>query len=306
MRCVRCDRPICPECQRPASVGFQCPDDVRAGLATVRRGRTVVGAPVGGTLPLVSYLLIGLNVLVYLITALSPGGTLIDNTGSTLFGNWELVPVLVGYNHEYLRLVTAAFLHYGPIHIALNMFALYIIGPPLERVLGWWRFLVVYLLAALGGSVAILVLGDIRQPVVGASGAIFGLFAAALVLSRSVGFDTRSLLITIGINFIFTFSVPGISKLGHIGGFLVGGLATLALLGWSLQRRAYSQQLRTIQLSSLAGLLMLLVVAAVWRADEIHSELVVPVSSPAAVEQPPTAPDGSSTVWTSLGRTTPV
>jgi membrane associated rhomboid family serine protease len=294
VRCVRCDRPICPECQRPASVGFQCPDDVRAGRATVRQGRTVVGAPANSQLPLVSYLLIGLNVLVYLITALSHGGTLIDNTGGTLFADWQLVPVLVGYNHEYLRLVTAAFLHYGPLHIALNMFALYVIGPPLERILGWWRFLVVYLLAALGGSVAILLLGDPRQPVVGASGAIFGLFAAALVLSRLVGFDTRSLLITIGINFIFTFSVPGISKLGHIGGFLIGGLATLALLGWTLQRRPYTERLRTVQLSSLAGLLVLLVLATVWRTNDLHSQVVLPTSQ------------HSSTVWTSLGRTTPV
>ncbi len=298
VRCVRCDRPICPECQQPASVGFQCPDDVRAGLATVRRGRTVVGAPVSSRLPLVSYLLIGLNVAIYLITALSPGGTLIDNTGGTLFANWQLVPVLVGYNHEYLRLVTAAFLHYGPLHIGLNMFALYVIGPPLERILGWWRFLAVYLLAALGGSVAILVLGDPRQAVVGASGAIFGLFAAALVLSRLVGFDTRSLLITIGINFIFTFSVPGISKLGHIGGFVIGGLATLALLGWTIQRRPYSDRLRAVQLASLAGLLVVLVAATVWRTDDLHSQLVLPTSSSSGRH--------SSTVWTSLWRTTPV
>lgn len=298
VRCVRCDRPICPECQRPASVGFQCPDDVRAGLATVRRGRTLVGATVTARSPLVSYLLIGLNVLIYLITAFSPGGTLIDNTGGHLFGDWELVPALVGYDHEYLRLVTAAFLHYGPLHIALNMFALYVIGPPLERILGWWRFLAVYLLAALGGSVAILLLGDSRQPVVGASGAIFGLFATALVLSRLVGFDTRSLLITIGINFIFTFSVPGISKLGHIGGFLIGGLATLALLGWRMKRQQYTDRMRTIQLASLAGLLVVLVVATVWRANELHSQFGTLTSSSSGPH--------SSTMWTSLGRTTSV
>ena len=303
VRCVRCDRPICPQCQRPASVGFQCPDDVRAGAASVRRGRTVVGAVATNRPPLVSYLLIGLNVLIYLVTALSPGGTLIDNTGGTLFGDWQLAPVLVGYNHEYLRLVTAAFLHYGPLHILLNMVALYVIGPPLERVLGWWRFLAVYLLSALGGSVAILLLGDIRQPVVGASGAIFGLFAAALVLSRAVGFDTRSLLITIGINFIFTFSVPSISKLGHVGGFLVGGLATLALLGWSLRPRPIGPQLRRIQLISLAGLFVVLVLLSLWRTAQIHHELVAPAALGASQHAGGTGP---STVWTSLGRTTPV
>jgi membrane associated rhomboid family serine protease len=274
VRCVRCDRPICPECQRPASVGFQCPDDVQAGAASVRQGRTVVGAPVGSQVPFVTWALIAGNVLVYLITGLGPGSSLIDNTNTALFRDWELVPNVVGYQHDYLRLVTAAFLHLGPLHIFLNMFALYTIGPPLERVMGWWRYLAVYLLAALGGSVAILLFGDVRQPVVGASGAIFGLFAAALVLSRIVGFNTRVLAITIGINFVFTFSVPGISKLGHVGGFVVGGLATLALLGWTMgPRRPLTDQLRTIQLVSLAGLLVALIGLTVWRTEQIRTEL---------------------------------
>ena len=275
VRCVRCDRPICPECQRPASVGFQCPDDVRAGAASIRQGRTVVGAPARALPPFVSWALIGLNVLVYLITALAPGGSVIDNTNTALFRDWELVPNVVGYQHDYLRLVTAAFLHLGPLHIFLNMFALYTLGPALERVLGWWRFLAVYLLSALGGSVAILLLGDVRQPVVGASGAIFGLFAAALVLSRVVGFNTRALVITVGINFVFTFSVPGISKLGHIGGFVAGGLASLALLGWTLgPRRPLTDRMRTVQLASLAGLLVVLVGLAVWRTEQIHDDVL--------------------------------
>jgi membrane associated rhomboid family serine protease len=274
VRCVRCNRPICPECQRPASVGFQCPDDVRAGAATIRQGRTVVGAPARTQAAFITWALIAVNVAVYLATGLGPGGTLLDNTNTALFRNWELVPNVVGFEHDYLRLVTAAFLHLGPLHIFLNMFALYTIGPPLERVLGWWRYLAVYLLAALGGSVAILLLGDVRQPVVGASGAIFGLFAAALVLSRVVGFNTRVLAITVGINFVFTFSVPGISKLGHVGGFIVGGLATLALLGWKPNSRPpLTSRLRTIQLGSLAGLLAVLVALALWRTEQIHDQL---------------------------------
>lgn len=287
VRCVRCNRPICPECQRPASVGFQCPDDVRAGAASIRQGRTVVGAPARALPPFVTWALIGLNVLVYLITALAPGGSVIDNTNTTLFRDWELVPNVVGYQHDYLRLVTAAFLHLGPLHIFLNMFALYTLGPALERVLGWWRFLAVYLLSALGGSVAILLLGDVRQPVVGASGAIFGLFAAALVLSRVVGFNTRALVITVGINFVFTFSVPGISKLGHIGGFVAGGLASLALLGWTLgPRRPLTERMRTVQLASLAGLLVVLVGLAVWRTEQIHDDLVRQLGSARAVNTP--------------------
>ena len=274
VRCVRCNRPICPECQRQASVGFQCPDDVRAGAASVRHGRTVVGAPDRSHPPYISWALIVINVVIYLATALGPGSTLVDNTHTELFQDWELVPNVVGFRHDYLRLVTAAFLHLGPLHIFLNMFALATIGPPLERVMGWWRYLAVYLLAALGGSVAILLFGDVRQPVVGASGAIFGLFAAALVLSRRVGFNTRALAITIGLNFVFTFSVPGISKLGHIGGFVLGGLASLALLGWSLNaRQPVTDRLRTIQVASLAGLLAVLVVLALWRTERIHDEL---------------------------------
>ncbi|HET6210199.1 MAG TPA: rhomboid family intramembrane serine protease, partial [Jatrophihabitans sp.] len=110
MRCVRCNRPICPACQHAASVGFQCPDDVRAGQASVRRGRTAVGAAVTGGPPLVTYALIGLNVVMYLLTGLSAGGTLVSNSSSTLFRDWVLWPRLVGENHEYLRLVTSAFL----------------------------------------------------------------------------------------------------------------------------------------------------------------------------------------------------
>ena len=140
-----------------------------------------------------------------------------------------------------------------------------------------------YLLAALGGSVAILLLGDVRQPVVGASGAIFGLFAAALAMSRLVGFNTRALVLTVGLNFVFTFSVPGISKLGHVGGFVVGGLASLALLGWSLNKRQpLTNRLRTIQVTSLAGLLALLVALALWRTEQIHDALFRGVSAAAS------------------------
>jgi membrane associated rhomboid family serine protease len=272
VRCVRCNRPICPQCQRPAAVGFQCPDDVRAGQASVRRARTVVGARSGAGTPLVSYGLIALNVLIYLVTALSPGGTLATNYGSRLFADWELAPVLVGANHDYQRLITAAFLHYGPVHLLLNMLALYMLGPALEQVLGWWRFLALYLIAALGGSVAILLLGDIRTPVVGASGAIFGLFAAAVVLARRVGFNSTSLWITIGINFVFTFSVANISKLGHLGGFVLGGAAALVLIGGQLNGRGRLPSLR-LQVAGLAVLAGLLVAAAIGRTEQLHSQL---------------------------------
>jgi len=319
VRCTRCGRPICPQCQRPAAVGFQCPDDVRAGQASVRRPRTMVGARAGAGTPMVSYGLIGLNVLIYLVTALSPGGTVGDNTGSRLFGQWELAPVLVGLDHDYQRLITAAFLHFGPIHLLLNMLALYMLGPALEQVLGWWRYLAVYLLGALGGSVAILAFGEIRQPVVGASGAIFGLFAAAVVLARRVGFNSTSLWITIGINFVYTFSVANISKLGHIGGFVFGGAAALVLVGGRLTGRGRLPSVR-LQVAGLAALLVLLVAVAIGRTEQLHSQLTTGQSGQLTGQSGQStgqsaqltgrsgqlAGQPSSTVWMSLGRTTPV
>jgi len=303
VRCVRCDRPICPECQRPASVGFQCPDDVRAGAASVRRGRTVVGAVVSDGPPVVSYGLIAVNVLAYLATGVSAGGSLTDNRGSQLFNDWVMVPSLVGHRGEYLRLITAAFLHIGPVHLAFNMFALYMLGPGLERALGWWRFLAVYLLAALGGSVAMLVFGAVNGGVAGASGAIFGLFACALLLTRVIGLDARSLIITIVLNFVITFSVPGISKLGHMGGFVLGGLATLALLGWTTQPRPLKPNTTRSQVIGLAGLLAVMLVLTAWRATDIGRQPIGfrPISAGPADSRAVTVVDHSAAPLTRAG-----
>ncbi len=263
VRCVRCERPICPECMRPASVGFQCPDDVKLGRITQRPVRTVVGAPVRTRrIPYVTATLVALNVLVYLLTALpSPRG--INNPASSrLFQSWWLVPQKVALNNEYYRLLTSAFLHDNLVHIAFNMVALAIVGPYLERLLGPVRYTVVYLLAALGGSVAVFVFGERYTPVVGASGAIFGLFAASLLLVRELGYDPRSLIFTIVANFVFTFAVPNISKLGHIGGFVLGGLAVIAIAGLPGNRRRLSAATQT---AGLAGLFVVLVVIIAWR-----------------------------------------
>ena len=275
VRCVRCNRPICPECAHPGSVGFQCPDDIRSGQASLRSPRSLLGAPLDTGRPFAAYTLIALNVIAYVATAVSPGGTLADNRNSALFSDWLLVPYYVGHQHQYLRLIEAAFLHIGPVHLLFNMFALYMVGPGLERVLGWWRFLSIYLIAALGGSAAMMVFGQVTGGVAGASGAIFGLFACALILSRIVGFDTRALVITIVLNFVLTFSVPGISKLGHIGGFVAGGLATFAVLGWTLDRSAVRRRTASLQAAGLAGLLVLLIAVTAWRTADIGSQQVL-------------------------------
>lgn len=262
VRCIRCDRPICPECMRPASVGFQCPDDASAGARSIRRARTVVGAPVQAT-SYVTWTLVALNVVVYFAAVVnSTSGNVNNPTSSRLFRDWDLVPYLVAHGPQFNRLITAAFLHLNMTHLVLNMVALGFVGPFVERALGWWRYLVVYLLGALGGSVLVYAGDDHLNAVAGASGAIFGLFAAALVLARRLELDIRSLLATIAVNFVFTFSVPGISVQGHVGGFIVGAAASLAVVGWPLKPGRVPLWL---QAAGLSAITMVLVVAIAVR-----------------------------------------
>ncbi|MCW2648442.1 MAG: rhomboid family intrarane serine protease [Pseudonocardiales bacterium] len=275
IRCTRCDRPICPDCMRPASVGFHCPDDVGLANKTVRQPRTAVGARLMNSPPFVTWGLIGANVIVYLITAAQSvkGITQPGDGSSWLFRDWQLFPNSIHNNHEYYRLITSGFLHVSLLHIASNMLALFIIGPLLERLLGRWRFALVYLIGLLGGSAAVYTWGQVSTAEVGASGAVFGLFAAALVLVRKLGLDAQWLIGIIVLNFVFTFSIHNISKLAHIGGFIAGALATLAIAGLPQVRERVS--LRT-QVAGLAALAVLIIVIVAVRTVTFPS----PVSGP--------------------------
>jgi membrane associated rhomboid family serine protease len=266
IRCTRCDRPICPDCMRPASVGFHCPDDVSEGRRTVRAPRTSVGARILQSPPYVTSTLVALNVIAYVVAATAPGASFGDPTNprssSALFYNWQLQPLAVHADHRYYDLITSAFLHVSLLHIGSNMLALVFIGPALEQLLGRWRFASLYLLSALGGSAAIYAFGNDLTPTVGASGAIFGLFGACLVLVRKLGLDLQWLVSIVALNFVLTFSIHGISKLGHIGGFITGILAALAIGGLpSLRRRIPTQ----LQVAGLAGLLVMIVLVVVVR-----------------------------------------
>lgn len=268
VRCVRCDRPICPDCMRPASVGFQCPDDVRAGRIVTR---TAVGAPVStASQPIVTWTLIGLNVAAYLVTAVQSPRGFTENQAARLFANWVLQPYAVAHGSngspELYRLITSGFLHLGLVHLALNMVALYFLGPPLERLLGWWRFGALYGLALLGGSTAVYVFDTRYVAVAGASGAIYGLFAAVLVMARRLGADLRSLVVVIVANFAFTFAISGVSKLGHIGGFVVGAIVAIALSGIALPRKPAPTRIpAAVQGAALGGILVVLLVAIALR-----------------------------------------
>lgn len=254
---------------RPAAVGFHCPDDTAAAAKAMRPQRTVVGGRLRGGVPYVTGTLIGLNVLVYVFTGTRSTGDLGNPTRSWLFSDWQLLPWWVYHQDEYYRLITSAFLHLSPIHIAANMFALAIVGPSLERLLGRWRFGALYLIGGLGGSAAIYLFGNPLQPVAGASGAIFALFAACLVMVRRLGLDAQWLIGIIVINFVFTFSVSGISKLGHIGGFVAGALAAVAIVGWpdfsAARSRTYRRVPDRIQILGLSGVAVLLVALIALR-----------------------------------------
>jgi membrane associated rhomboid family serine protease len=262
VRCVRCDRPICPDCMRPASVGFQCPDEVALQRRTQRPLRNSVGAVLRDSPPYVTITLLVLNVAAYLGTALPSKHGLNHPEYSQLFQDWQLQPYAVFHADQYYRLITSAFLHASVLHIAVNMISLGFVGPYLEREIGWWRYLLVYVLSALGGSAAVYAFGSALVPVVGASGAIFGLLGACLTLVRRLNLDLQYLVGIIVVNFVFTFSVAGISRLGHIGGFVTGALAGLAIGGWPTSRRRLPDR---VQLAGLGGLLLVIALVVVVR-----------------------------------------
>jgi membrane associated rhomboid family serine protease len=245
---------------RPASVGFHCPDDVKLGARSIRAARTVAGAPVTSGPAITTWSLIGFNVLIYVFTAAGSHDGIGNPQSSRLYEDWVMSPFLVARHDEFARLITATFLHVSVTHIALNMLTLGFIGPFLERAMGWWRYLAVYLLSALGGSVLVFCAGNHVNTVAGASGAIYGLFAAALLLMRRLQLDTRALLATIALNFVITFAIPNISAQAHIGGFIVGGVATLCIIGWPQLKTRLTPPVQVAAMSSLAVLLVIVIV----------------------------------------------
>lgn len=228
LRCTRCDRPACPECLREASVGYQCVDCVNEGRRTIRQPRTVAGAGVSNSNRLVIVpILIAINLVVFAITV-GQAQSLAHNGNSRLFLDWWLWPPIVA-GGEWWRLFTAGFLHSGPVHIALNMVALYLLGRELEPVLGKVRFTAIYLISLLGGSTAVFLFGG-DVPVVGASGAVFGLMGAIVVVVLRLKLNPRPVLMIIALNVFISVAVPNISLLGHLGGLVIGAVATAAIV----------------------------------------------------------------------------
>jgi membrane associated rhomboid family serine protease len=277
IRCQRCNRPICPDCMRDAAVGFQCPECIAEGKKSTRSGRTAYGGLRPSNASTTSFVLIGLNVAVWLGILVTGGnssrlldwlelrpnglclnaGGAFDTSRATCQGAGQWLPGV--YDGAYWQLLTSMFTHVQPLHIAFNMFALYVLGPQLEVAIGRIRFLALYLLSGLAGSALVYWAAPEFQPTVGASGAIFGLMGALLVVAYKMRLNVQQLLMWIGINFVITVVVSNISWQGHVGGF-VGGLVIAAILVFSPSgpRRPAYQAVGLVAVAALIALAVIL------------------------------------------------
>ncbi len=249
----------------PAAVGFQCPECIRAGAASVRAPRPRSGLRAASQRwGLVTLALIAANVAMFLVTVVSAGlagEDPLDNFRSPVFVALSQAPVLVDLG-EVWRVVTAAFLHIGPLHLALNMLALLIFGSELERQLGRWRFAGLYTVSALGGAAAIQMFGNPFGAVAGASAAIYGLLGALGVLMVVRRQDVRGILTLLAINIFISF-LPGVSLLGHLGGLVTGALAAAVIVVF--RRRPAAQAAGLLAL----GVLCLVLALAVSTVTEV-------------------------------------
>lgn len=250
VRCQRCGRPACPECQRTAAVGVQCVDCLKESARSAPTQKTVYGGAVRQGKPLVTYTLIGLCLAVFGLQFLLPD--LVGRFGYapyyTLFAPWTML--------------TSAFLHSQGfiLHVGFNMYILWLIGQNLEPLLGRVRFLSLYLISAFGGSVGVLLLSPVTTLVIGASGAVFGLFGALFVVQRQRGGDVRQLVILLAINAVLGFVVPGIAWQAHLGGLIAGALVA-AVLAYTPRGR----QRGLIQMAGSVGVVALLMAAGAAR-----------------------------------------
>jgi membrane associated rhomboid family serine protease len=271
--CVRCERYACPDCLRQAAVGQQCVECVHSGQAAAAPPRTAFGGrPV--TTAIVTWTLVGLNVLLFLIELAAPA---LQNAWGLLgYASLTGAPPLQGVAAgQWYRLLTSAFLPpatglggLGFLDILFNMWALIAVGPALEQLLGRGRFLAVYLLSALGGGVVYFLLAPPNVLALGASGAIFGLFGAWFVVSRKLHLDIRGIVTIIAINLAFSFIYrSSIAWQDHVGGLIVGALVTAAFAYAPRKNR------HAVQIGAGAAVLAVLVVIVVLRSNHLTALL---------------------------------
>ncbi|WP_435769673.1 rhomboid family intramembrane serine protease [Nocardioides sp. SYSU DS0651] len=279
IRCQRCDRPICPDCMQEASVGFQCPDCVAEGRRTVRQAKGAYGGRPSANPGATSLVLIVVNAAIWIAITIAggSGSRLVEllalrarglcRAGDGYYLTSEQVCAaddaarwVYGVSDgAYWQLLTSMFTHVQPLHLGFNMLAIWVLGPQLESILGRVRYLALYLLSGLTASVAVYWLSAEYSSTVGASGSVFGLLGALLVVGLKRGDYVQGLLLWLGINVVITFAVPNVSWQGHLGGLAGGALIAAILVFAPRERRT------TLQVAGLAVLAVLLVAATVAR-----------------------------------------
>jgi membrane associated rhomboid family serine protease len=261
VHCTRCDRPICTDCMTPAPVGYQCPECVAEAKKSAPGRRMRVRFFLGRPGSITRALLI-VNVAMFLVEVVVGGsGSLFQGPSvDKLFNLGALFPPAIAEGHQYWRLITPMFLHAGLIHLAFNSYALYLFGFLVEGAYGKARFVAIYFIAGLLGSVTSFAFGPACQVGVGASGAIFGLLGAWVAYnyrrrtSPMASANLRWALMLIGLNVILGLSIRGIDWRAHLGGLVAGVLAGGAIEGFGP---------RTVRPFIQVGGLMLLITAAV-------------------------------------------
>ncbi len=266
LSCSDCGRPICVDCMTVASVGIRCPEHSGkpSGTARVTRNVRRLSFESGGAY--VTKELVAINVAIYLAELAAGGAT--NGTSNWIFDHGYLNGPLVEHG-DWWRLISAAFLHYGPLHLGMNMLALWWLGSPVETALGRGRFLLLYFVSGLAGSAGALIDQPLAQTV-GASGAIFGILGAGLILEwRATGSLAGNYLTLIAVNLAFTFGFRGnIAVGGHIGGLIGGILGTLALARFGRGHASYGR-LGLIGIAGLVGVGVVSVVLAYWKVNSL-------------------------------------
>jgi membrane associated rhomboid family serine protease len=230
---------------RVAPVGHQCPECIAEGAKSGKQPKTAFGGK-PTSVAWVTYVLIAANVIMFVLQRAVPG----------VYEQLVLWPRGIAAG-QYYRLGTSAFLHADLMHILFNMWALWVIGPALERWLGSIRYIALYVLSGLGGSVLVYLITPLDQPTLGASGAIFGLFGTTFALARRLNFDVRWVVGLIVINLVITFVAPSISWQGHVGGLVTG-----TVLGWAYANAP--RQHRTLVQVGVTVFAVVLFAALIW------------------------------------------
>jgi membrane associated rhomboid family serine protease len=255
LACTRCGRPACPQCLVPASVGFHCVDCLASQPQP--RGKTLLGAASTDGRPKVTRAIMAVVILAFIAQQAIP--TLTNDFALLGLAVDEQGWIGVGAG-EWWRVITVGFLHAGLIHLAFNMYALWLLGTALEEVLGHLRFAALYVVSLIGGSTASLLFNPPNQAAVGASGAIFGLFGALVIINRRTGRSATPIYGILILNMVLSFLIPQIDWRAHVGGLIAGACAAIGL---SAKRH------RGLQIALPTAVLILTLIAIAVRADQL-------------------------------------